>query len=168
MTLTKQELLAKVAVHEINDLLIVKLINIPNPYRSEFAADMYYATRPLIEGEAWCFYAHDWSSWVRGRYKKDYAISMPSKYVELSDDDVLHEPMTDELWDKIVKEATNDKVLYIEKCENGVFIKYGDVVYWERNGQVLFKHSKTYVQFAKFLVQLNSIFESLKIVEKIV
>lgn len=165
MPLTKQELLGLVIVHDKNNIHVVRLQDIPNPYRSEFAADMYYSARPIIEGEAWCYYVDDWTQWVRRRFKNQYELHNPEKYIELTDEDVLHEPLTDELWAKIVKDITNDKTLYIEKCENGVFIKYGNVIYWERDGQILFKHEATYVKLDRFLFQLNSIFESFKLVE---
>jgi hypothetical protein len=89
--MTIEELKATVPVYcRPGQLSYVRLIDIPNPYRSEFAVDSIGSTLPLIDGETDCYYAHDWMSWLGYRAIASYALRFPDRY-ELITDAVLQE-----------------------------------------------------------------------------
>jgi hypothetical protein len=89
--MTIEELKVAVPVYRPpGHLPYVRLIDVPNPYRSEFAADSTGSTRPRVEGEADCYYAHDWSLWLSYRAISSYKLRFPDRY-ELITDEALQE-----------------------------------------------------------------------------
>lgn len=46
----------------------VRLSDIPNPFRSEFAGSSAGIPSPLVPGEGWCAYRKDFESWTRRRF----------------------------------------------------------------------------------------------------
>ncbi|CCF98281.1 hypothetical protein B7R77_12330 [Ralstonia solanacearum K60] len=52
----------------------VRLVDIPQPFRAEFRAWMYFGTRPGIEGEdsLGCMYQHDFEGYRQERLKAVY------------------------------------------------------------------------------------------------
>lgn len=158
--LSKQKLIASVQVIEKNGLSIVRLKDIPNPYRSEFASDLYGSGRPIFDDEPWSFYVHDWDVWVRHRFKKNYQLSFPNQYKLLTDEDVSIEPMNNEI-EKIEIYNTKENCLYVEKTNNCLIIKFNDVVYLQKKGDVAVKDTNNIID-DECITYINTIFEKLE------
>lgn len=65
----------------------VRLIDIPNPWRSEFVADSKGSTCPIVRGQGDCSYAWDWSRWLSFRSKSDYKARYFDTYRLISDEE---------------------------------------------------------------------------------
>jgi hypothetical protein len=90
MEINKDQLLGMVKIHECpkSQISYIRLIEIPNPYRSQFAADSYGSTNPLIENEGPCSYSWDWLKWVDIRFRyTEYKPRFPEQYHYISDDE---------------------------------------------------------------------------------
>lgn len=160
MLLSKQELLSSVPIIEKDGLLIVRLKDIPNPYRSEFASDLYGSCRPIFEDETWSFYAHDWDVWLRNRFKKDYSVLYPSQYKLLTDADVDCEPMNTIVQDIEVQKSIKN-CLYIEKTEDSLMIKFNDIVYFQKEGDTIIRDSNN-ILADECIEQIHNIFNRLE------
>ncbi|MFX1689863.1 hypothetical protein PWR05_35980 [Paraburkholderia sp. A2RI-6] len=68
----REELQALVPVRKGLTEHYVRLRDIPNPWRSEFANDSIGATLPAISGEAECHFVGDWVKWLSLRFAPDY------------------------------------------------------------------------------------------------
>ena len=67
--MTKQELLAMVEIHLRNGTpFLVALSSIPQPWRDDFAKDLFGSACPIDEKLGSCAYAWDWISWVNGTW----------------------------------------------------------------------------------------------------
>lgn len=86
---TLDQLMQSVPVYNVDAtgvLQYVRLKDIPNPYRSEFAADLYDVRVPYVAGQGPCQYAHRWWQWLDRRFAADYALRLGGwKYQELTD-----------------------------------------------------------------------------------
>ncbi|MDC6237024.1 hypothetical protein PP724_22940 [Ralstonia solanacearum] len=73
--MTREELKGLVPVHKSpTGGHYVRLRDIPNPWRSEFANDSLGSTQPVIAGEAECHFVGDWVKWLSFRFEPDYKM----------------------------------------------------------------------------------------------
>ena len=137
IVMTKDELIEKVKVYRYMDMPYIRIIDIPNPYRSEFVSDSYGSTCPLIPEEGECHYSWDWEKWLRIRFRESYKLRFPKQYKYISDEECSAEYF----WRKInVKNQTNNDIKYnISMCEDYVSIKFKDTFVVLENNKV--KHS---------------------------
>lgn len=75
------------AVVPVFDNKFVRLIDIPNPWRSEFVADSRGSTCPIISGEGDCSYILDWYRWLSFRKQLDYKPRYSGGYRLISDEE---------------------------------------------------------------------------------
>lgn len=88
-TYSQEQLTNMVNIHECpnSQITYIRLADIPNPYRSQFAADSYGSTNPLIENEGPCAYSWDWLKWLRIRFRSDeYKPRFKENYTHITDE----------------------------------------------------------------------------------
>lgn len=85
----KEELEKLVPIIEQEDMDVVRLIDIPNPYRTEFYIDSSGSTHPLLQGEGICHYSCDWYKWLSIRFNKKI------KYSHRFQEDMYIQELTD-------------------------------------------------------------------------
>ena len=107
IVMTKDELIEKVKVYRYMDMPYIRIIDIPNPYRSEFVSDSYGSTCPLIPEEGECHYSWDWEKWLRIRFRESYKLRFPDQYKYISDEECSAEYF----WRKLnVKNQINNDI----------------------------------------------------------
>ncbi len=65
----------------------VRLIDIPNPWRSEFFSDALGMGCPVIPGEGPCYYAWDWNKWLDFRSKSRRRTRFGGPVNQISDEE---------------------------------------------------------------------------------
>ena len=71
---------------------IIRIIDIPNPWRSEFLHDSYGSTMPVVPGEGLCSYSYDWRTWLSFRLAPDYRPRYPGAIRLVSDEEAMRPP----------------------------------------------------------------------------
>jgi len=67
----------------------VRLIDIPNPYRSQFSFDSYGSTMPLFDNEGFCHYSWDWEKWLDIRFRTNYSPRYDEADFKILTDDMI-------------------------------------------------------------------------------
>lgn len=65
----------------------IRLIDIPNPWRSEFFSDSLGAACPIITGEGPCYYVWDWNKWLDFRSKSNRRTRFGGPVYFISDEE---------------------------------------------------------------------------------
>lgn len=81
-----EELEYVVPIHKGELTSYVRIIDIPNPWRSEFVADSVGSTCPVIPGEGQCHYPWDWQKWLSFRLKSGYQPRFDEQVLYISDE----------------------------------------------------------------------------------
>lgn len=71
--MTHAELQALVPVLKNASDRYIRLRDVPNPYRSEFASDCIDASCMDVPGEGPSYLVGDWALWLSSRFQSDYA-----------------------------------------------------------------------------------------------
>ncbi len=82
-----EELEKKVPIFANHHTPYVRLIDIPNPWRSEFYADSLGTACPIIPGEGPCNYAWDWNTWLDFRSKSNRRTRFGGPVYFISDEE---------------------------------------------------------------------------------
>ncbi|MFM0140590.1 hypothetical protein [Caballeronia grimmiae] len=84
--MTREEMMLLVPVVKGADAHYVRVRDIPNPWRSEFANDSIDAEQPTMPGEAACYFVGDWIKWLALRFEPEYKLLYDGVlYYEITD-----------------------------------------------------------------------------------
>lgn len=83
--MNRSDLEKRVPVHPPG---VVRLIDIPNPYRSEFDVDMSGTTQIEHGLPTPCMFAEDWFNWLAVRFRPNYRMLFPQDFRLISDEEL--------------------------------------------------------------------------------